>query len=126
MWQQSVWNFRTRGIPNDALVADELSFIRTHSLRGEECLILMKRQGLYYAATGLASPVTGPGYAELITSKDRRLLIEQMSNLKTPCVFVGVGDETAVDLDMDPLSILKQYKVQARNAKSSMLFMRLI
>jgi len=121
---QSVANYKTRGVPNDALVADELSFIRAHSVRGEQCLILAKRQGLYNAAAGLVSPVTGPGYAELITSRDRDSLLDQMSKLKVPCVFVGVGSESAVELDMDAISILKQYAVQAKSMKGSMLLLR--
>jgi hypothetical protein len=124
LWTESIANFQTRGLSSDALVAGELRFIRAHSTPGEECLILAKRQGLYSAATGLASPVQGPGYAELITTRDRDLLLTQMARLKAPCVFVGIGKDTAVELDMDPVSILKQYAVQAESPDGTMLFLR--
>lgn len=122
--KESVVNFETRGVPVDAQVVDELAFIRAHSVRGEQCLILAYRQGLYYAETGLVSPVSGPGYSELITSRDRDLLINQLERLKAPCVFVGVGKDSAVELEVDPVSALKQYVVQSKSAKGTMLFLR--
>jgi len=70
------------------------------------------------------SPVTGPGYSELITSHDRDLLIDQLQKLKSPCVFVGVGKDSAVELEIDPVLVLTQYVVQTTSAKGTMLFLR--
>ena len=124
LWSDAASSFVNRNTPSDPLVSDELNFIRAHSTRGEPCLILARRQGLYYTSTGLVAPVVGPGYAELITSHDRDALIQQLRNERFECVFVGKGKDSEVELDIDPLAALPGYSVVATSSKGSMLYLR--
>ncbi len=125
LWRETVSGYKTRGTPVDPLVAGELKFIRAHSTPGETCLILSKRQGLYYTATGLVSPLSGPGYEELILQRDQDALLIQLSNLKTEGVFEGAGINSKIDLDFDPQEVLQQYSVTAKNPEGSMLYLQL-
>jgi hypothetical protein len=124
LWADVSENYRTRELASDALVSDELAFIRAHSTRGERCIILSKRQGLYYMATGLVSPLVGPGYAELLTMHDREELLRQLASKKFDCVFLGLGDDSAVELGINPLTILPGYAVTAASSRGSMVFLR--
>ena len=124
LWDDAVSAFVTRNTPADLLVSDELNFIRAHSARGEPCVILARRQGLYYAATGLVSPVKGPGYVELMTVRDRDTFLWQLSNNRFECVFVGVGPESGMEIDTDPLAALPRYSVEATSSMGSMRYLR--
>lgn len=83
--------FVSRNTPADELVQDELRFIRVQTKPGDECVILSRRQGLYYAATGMASPVSGPGYIETILQRDRDDFLNNLIKRHPRCVFVGVA-----------------------------------
>jgi hypothetical protein len=111
--------------PLDPVVADELAFIRAHSRRGETCLILSQRQGIYHAATGTISPIHGPGYVELVTRDDQEALKLQLPALNVEDAFVGVGPVSGVEFDFNPLDFLKQYSVEATSSKGTMLHLRL-
>jgi hypothetical protein len=123
LWDDALANYATRGVASDPVVSDELTFIRSHSVPGKQCLILSKRQGLYYALTETASPVVGPGYAELLTMRDRAALIRQLSDRRFPCVFIGVGANSEFDMGVDPLAVLKDYSTVAKSSRGSMLYL---
>ena len=125
LWNDTVSNYVTRNTPSDPLISDELAFIRAHSVRGEQCLILARRQGLYYTSTGLVSPVTGPGYVEMLTMRDLDALLQQLLDKQYGCVFVGRGKDSALELGIDLLAILLQrYSIEATSSKGSMLYLR--
>jgi hypothetical protein len=119
MWNDATTEYKTRGIPSSTLVSSELAFIRKHSRENERCIILARRQGLYYAATGLISPLDGPGYAELITTQDRDDLLHQLKTRKFGCVFLGIGTESTVELGVPVTDLFTSYKVSAVNPEGT-------
>jgi hypothetical protein len=124
LWADSTAHYRARNEPVNPTVSDELSFIRTHAKSGQSCLILSKRQGIYYAAAGLVSPIVGPGYAELLTTRDKAALIEQLTRKQFACVFLGIGKDSAFDLGTGFDSVLSGYSVISTSAKGTMVFLR--
>lgn len=105
------------------LVADELAFIRRHTHAGEDCVILAQRQGLYYAAARLGSPLKGPGYVETLTIEDRDDLLRQVEAGRFACVFLGTGPQTALALDTDIGAALRGYTLVDRNPFNSIAFL---
>ena len=124
LWADSSAHYRARNEPVNPTVSDELRFIRTLAEWGQSCVILSKRQGIYYAETGLVSPIVGPGYAELLTTRDKAALIEQLTRKQFPCVFLGIGKDSAFDLGTDFDSALSGYSVISTSAKGTMVFLR--
>jgi hypothetical protein len=124
MLTDSVEAFASRNKSEDALVSSELGFIRQHSIAGDECAILSLRQGSYYAATGLASPLSGPGFVEMLLQSDRDNLLNQLKHQPMNCIFVGLGKDSALKLGIDVMTILPGYAVSARNTTGSMLLLR--
>ena len=123
-WRSTVANFNSRGVPESALVADELSFIRKNSHRDERCLILARRQGLYYAATGSVSPFVGPGYAELLTVRERDELLRQLAMQRFACVILGMGDASTSELGVDLRDFLKGYDVVSESSMRTLQLLR--
>jgi hypothetical protein len=124
LWADSTAHYRTRNEPVDSTVSDELRFIRAHAERGESCVILSKRQGIYYAATGLVSPIVGPGYAELLTTRDKAALFEQLTSKQFACVFLGIGKDSALVLGTGFNSVLSGYSIISTSAKGTMTLLR--
>ncbi|MBB5753950.1 hypothetical protein [Prosthecomicrobium pneumaticum] len=116
--------FVGRGVPTSPLVADELAFIRSHTMRGETCVILAQRQGLYYAAAGLRSPLEGPGYVEMLTIADRDDLLRQIETGRFSCVFVAEGPDTALDLGVDLMTPFRDYTRVAVSPMGSLVLLR--
>ncbi|WP_141710813.1 hypothetical protein [Paraburkholderia nodosa] len=107
-------------IPASPVVHDEVAFISSNTKRGDACVILSKRQGLYYASLHLVSPLIGPGYMETLTVADRDAMIAQLNEHKFDCVFVGQGGSTP-DLGVDLLSALPSYRVIRSNSLQTMV-----
>jgi len=122
MGQDSISRFKSRNIPANEIVSNELQFIREHSKPGDECVILSAHQGFYYAATKMASPIPGPGFIELLLKVERDHFVDHLAQNKYGCVFVGL-DGSAVDLGVDLLQAIKGYNVIAMNSKKSMLYL---
>lgn len=120
LWRDAERALDGRGRLASPLVADELEFIRRHTRPGDECVILAQRQGLYYASARLRSPLKGPGYVEMLTVEDRDAMLRQLASGKFGCVFVGEGDDTALDLNTDVLASLRHYGVVETNTSKSM------
>ena len=120
LWHDAERALDGRGRLASPLVADELEFIRRHTRPGDECVILAQRQGLYYASARLRSPLKGPGYVEMLTVEDRDAMLRQLASGKFGCVFVGEGDDTALDLNTDVLASLRHYGVVETNTSKSM------
>lgn len=123
MFAESADAFVSRNKYDDALVRSELDFIRQHSKAGDACAILSLRQGSYYAATGLVSPMSGPGYVEMLLQSDRESFLDQLKRRKMSCLFIGLGKDSALDLGVDVVKFLPEYGVSARNATGSMLLL---
>lgn len=124
LWADSIAQYRSRDKATDSTVADELNFVRLHAKRGESCVILSKRQGIYYAETGLISPIIGPGYAELLTTRDKVALFEQLTSKKFACVFLGMGKDSALDLGTNFDLALSDYSVISTSTKGTMVFLQ--
>ncbi|RQR37812.1 hypothetical protein DIE22_09895 [Burkholderia sp. Bp9142] len=107
-------------VPASPVVSDEIAFISSNTRKGETCIILSKRQGLYHASLRLVSPLIGPGIAETLTVSDRDSMIAQMRKEKFECVFVGM-DKSAPDLDVDLLRTLPSYRVVRSNLLKTMV-----
>jgi hypothetical protein len=105
--------FRSRGEPVSPLVAEELAFIRSHTSPGQSCAILTQRQGLYHAIAQVPSPVTGPGYVELVTITDQDEMLRQVEEGRYGCVILGLGPDTAMKLARDPAEVLGAYEITA-------------
>lgn len=120
LWHDAERALDGQGRLASPLVADELDFIRRHTRPGDECVILAQRQGLYYASARLRSPLKGPGYVEMLTVEDRDAMLRQLASGKFGCVFVGEGDDTALDLNTDVLASLRHYGVVDTNTSKSM------
>lgn len=111
--------------PADALVSGELLFIRKNTRPGDRCAILGLRQGIYHVATGTASPLSGPGYVEMLLQKDLDSFVGQLVKSPASCVFIGVGQFSALHLGMDLLKTLEpHYTVVGRSDTGTMVLMR--
>lgn len=122
--RQIMTTYEHRNIPADDVVNDELSFIRGHSTPGDKCVILSLRQGLYFAAAGLVSPISGPGLAEMFLKSDRDALLDKLVQNRYPCIFVGSGSSAVPALGIDPRMILQDYDVAASNQYDTMSYLR--
>ncbi|MDN7181207.1 hypothetical protein M0D69_25070 [Caballeronia sp. SEWSISQ10-4 2] len=107
----------------DRYVQNESDFIRAHSRGTKLCEILSARQGIYYAETGLMSPSSGPGLVEMLTTADRKELLDWILAHRLPCVFVGVGDFSAPAPGIALSDLASQYKVVARSSGGTMLYL---
>lgn len=112
LYGEALSAFHNRDTVKDPVVHDEINFIRAHSSRGQGCAILSLRQGLYYAETGLVSPLRGAGYVETVLQSDFDNFIKQIKNTKLDCVFLGLGP-SAVYLGGKKMGALDGYKVDA-------------
>lgn len=106
--------------PKSQVVHNEIEFIASRTKKREVCVILSKRQGLYYASLGLVSPLIGPGYIEMLTVRDRDLMIAQLKEHKFGCVFVGERG-SAPELGIDLLAALPSYRVVGENSFKTMV-----
>lgn len=114
--------YKTRNIAIAPYVENEIEFIRTHSSSSQDCLILSKRQGIYYLETGLASPVKGPGLIEIILMEDRNLLMQKVLDGEVGCLFLGVGAHSSPVLDLDDYQLKKKYILLASNSLQTMQY----
>ncbi|SKC78223.1 hypothetical protein SAMN05445504_2359 [Burkholderia sp. CF099] len=112
-WAGSLRTVQTWSLPQDEYVQDEVRFIKRHSKTGEKCVILSKRQGIYYALTGLSNPIDGPGNAELLLTRDRDNLFRQLRDNRFDCVFLGKGPDSAIDFGAPLGEALSGYRVVA-------------
>lgn len=124
LMNKAIVQLEARKESEDELVSDELAFIRKHSKPGDECLILSLRQGIYYAATGLRSPIAGPGYVETILQRDRDAFLNKLIHQRFKCIFVGTGESSALNLSINPMTVLHDYKTVAHNSHQSMLYLQ--
>ncbi len=106
------------------LVGEELAFIRSHSTRGEECLVLSLRQGLYTALAGLRTPTQGPGYVEMLTTEDRDDFLRQLHARRFGCVFIGLGAQTAMNLGVDIMEPFQDYEKIATSGHGTLIRLR--
>lgn len=116
--------YRARAQPEEAFVQSELAMIRNRA-SGRECLILSQRQGIYYAESGLVSPVQGPGIVEILLRADyereRNLLLKGPLH---PCVFLGVGPFTDPGLKIPLAEVLARYAVVEQTEGPTLLFLQ--
>lgn len=124
MLEQARGPFESRNEYADEVVSDELAFIRREATPGEKCAILSLRQGLYHAATGLASPLSGPGYVEMLLLRDRDNLIAQLAKGNLECVFVGLGKSSELNLGVEIMSLMSKYEITAQGSMGSIVLMR--
>lgn len=113
----------TRGVPDEAFVQSELALIRRNSKPGQACLILSQRQGIYYAETGLVSPVRGPGLVELLLQSEQDAFVAKFLSGSLDCVFYGIGGFTDAGLKLPMSSVLDRYRVADRNKDDTMLYL---
>ncbi|EGY01598.1 hypothetical protein AZA_38957 [Nitrospirillum viridazoti Y2] len=123
-WQDTLTVIDTWGQASSPLVSDELAFIREHTVPGQACVLLTRRQGLYYAAAGLGNPIDGPGYSEMLTIKDRDALMAQLNTRRFDCVFIGTGKDSEQYLDTDVSTPFRDYETVATNAKGTLHFLK--
>ena len=111
-------------VVKDPLVADELEFIRRSAGFQQKCLILAKRQGIYYTETGFISPLKGPGLAESILAADRKNMSDAILDGSIPCIFLGIGPDSDAGADIPYDAILSRYSVVGVNAIQTLLMLK--
>jgi hypothetical protein len=111
--------------PTNKLVNNELSFIRSHSIKNSECLILSSRQGIYYAETGLHYPLKSSGWIEIILQADVDNLRDNILSGKLQCIFLGIGKNTDPGniYGIKESDLINKYDIKAINSDNSMLFL---
>lgn len=120
-----VWGqLETHGQVEEPFVASELDLIKVHSVGKRECLILSQRQGIYYAESGLASPLKGPGIVEILLKSDQQAMVKAFVEGHLDCVFFGVGGFTNAGLNIDLGKVLANYEIKGRNTPETMLFLQ--
>jgi hypothetical protein len=99
-------------------VRSELALIRRHCRKGDSCLILAKRAGIYSLESGIASPWKGPGVSELLLTKDRDRLVESLLKGRYQHVFVGTGMFSSPENLSLPMSqLMKVYRKLTQTRK---------
>jgi hypothetical protein len=107
-------------------VQNELAFIRRYSQGRHACLILSQRQGIYYAESGLASPLTGAGLVEIVLQEDQDRLVASVDNGEVACLFLGTGSYSAPFLTLNVEKLAENYRVVANNSDDTMRFLQLV
>lgn len=123
MVREMQYRFATRHVIMQPFIANELAFIKQHASSKHECLILSQRQGIYYAESGLASPIKGPGIIETFLKLDERRLVNQLFDGHIDCIFLGIGDNSAIVLKLDTTKLKQVYNVTAENTEHTMLYL---
>jgi hypothetical protein len=111
--------FASFGKTQDALVGDEIRFMRTMR-GGRRCLILSQRQAIYYAELGYASPLPGPGMIETILKSDFDALVAAVREHPPACMFVGEGKHSKPSFGMDTALLTAHYDVIATSPMGTM------
>jgi hypothetical protein len=121
MFNDAKHKFTTRNTSDWPVTISELAFIKHYSQSKHECLIFSRRQGIYYAETGLASPIKGPGMVETLLKSDLDNILMPLFSGKIDCLFLGISDENYLGV---PRAVLNdKYNVIAENAEHTMLYL---
>jgi hypothetical protein len=113
--------YKQAGMHANPLVQDEIRFIKAHSRPGDACLILSRRQAIYYTESGLVSPVQGPGLIETLTRVDDAKLAAAIDQGALPCLFVGVGTESQLGPERTTEQWRSRYRIAHTNAGGTLL-----
>lgn len=122
MFHEMKYVFKTRQVVHYPYIVSELAFIKQHAQSKHECLILSKRQSIYYAETGLASPIKGPGLVETLLKADEEHFLTELYKGRLDCVFLGLG-ESSPFLTIDAEKLTQIYKVSGVNSEHTMLYL---
>lgn len=117
--------FATRGVFEEPVIGSEIAFIKQYAVGKRECLILSNRQGIYYAESGLASPIKGPGLIEMLLKTDQDFLVNQIMSGDVECIFRGIAVDSDVGLKLDEEKMRDRYKIVATNLENSMQYLEL-
>lgn len=115
--------YAKRNQTRDFVVRDEIAFIKAHSQPGEQCLVLSRRQGIYYAETGLVSPVNGPGLMETILQQDEDRLKRAVLRGHLACIFLGVGPTSQTTIPVSLSDLGTTYAVEAKSPNGTMVYL---
>jgi len=120
---EAVQQYTIRDEIKSVLIKNELAFIKAHSINGQSCLILSRRQGIYYAESGLSSPVKGPGVAETLLKADEEYQVKLLQEGHLPCIFLGIGTDSNPGYNISLRTVLSAYSITGRNSEGSMLYL---
>ena len=123
LFEEAKAAYRMRDHFISSVVQDEVSFIEANSSPGQQCLILSRRQGIYYTQTRLVSPVAGPGLVESMTKADESILSLAIEQGRPSCIFVGVGKDSKIGLPLTLNRILLNYQVAKASLGGNMLYL---
>jgi hypothetical protein len=123
MWQEVNYNFNTRHTIDWPISASEITFIKQFSEPNQQCLILSKRQAIYYAESGLVSPLNTPGLVETLLKPDLEQLLKPLYSGSIDCIFLGIGSESKPYISLDLEKLKKIYQVISINSEKTMLYL---
>lgn len=121
--QRTKQHYIARNTPIDPWFRSELDFIRENSKDKRECVILAKRAGIYYAETGLSSPIKGPDFSHLFFKNDQKNVLNQILNGDFSCVFMGRGPYSDVNDSIPMDLLLTKYKITKSSSGLSMHYL---
>ncbi|MFA5960747.1 MAG: hypothetical protein WC785_09540 [Tatlockia sp.] len=104
-------------------IADEIAFIKKYAKASKNCFILAQRQGIYYAESGMYSPVKGPGLVETVLQSDLDALNNQMKTGKLPCIILGTGPFSVPFVLGTLPKLTKKYDILDENAAHTLYYL---
>lgn len=123
MIKDSRFNIKTRDTVRSTQVADEIAFIKKYT-KIDQCLILTQRQGIYYAESGAASPIKGPGIVEMVLQKDLDELNQHIRDADAPCIILGTGPFSIPYVLGNLAKFHDKYEIAAENKEHTLYYLR--
>lgn len=108
--------------PEHNIVQNEMDFIRKHSSRYKNCVILSQRQAIYYLETKTNSPLGGPAYIQTILKSDEERFAKSIIDGEVDCVFFGIRSSRPMYFTYTGADLFGRYNFVEMNEEATMLF----
>jgi hypothetical protein len=122
MAKDAINNFSTPDVIRDPVVANELRFMR-ETYHGRDCLILSQRQAIYSAELNIASPLDGPGIAEMLLQHDLDKLVNSALTQPLQCIYLGVSEGSITFVDVDDAALKAKYPIISKNSLGTIMLL---
>ncbi len=98
-----------------SVTGENIDFIKNHVRDKKSVEIMMMNQGTYYAETGLASAINGPGLIETIFQKDFDATIHQLITHPVENLFLGPTYYSPEKVQPDFNILFNYYDIKDKN-----------